>query len=206
MAEKKEQSADQTNGTYGLVVSTNGHRPPSASQREVLRAELPAVYQDSDFGMRFIASLETLLDPIVGMLDALPAYFTPDLAPTDLIDLMLSWLGVEAQEGLSLDARRMLVREAAELSRGRGTKQGLELALKLTFPDTPLRVEDQGGVSWSLNPEEIPSAKASDFVVYCDKPLQEEQMMEVARAIDHYKPVHTRYRLRVKAPRKQAQK
>ena len=30
--------------------------------------------------MRFVGALETLLDPIVGMLDNLPAHFDPDLA------------------------------------------------------------------------------------------------------------------------------
>ena len=38
--------------------------PPVASSRAYLRGALPAVYQDGDFGMRFIGALESLLDPI----------------------------------------------------------------------------------------------------------------------------------------------
>src|SRR5215211_4237905 len=57
--------------------------PAVASSRAYLRGGLPAVYQEGDFGMRFIGALETLLDPIVAVLDALPAHFSPGHAPRD---------------------------------------------------------------------------------------------------------------------------
>src|SRR5215211_5588767 len=57
--------------------------PKVASSRAYLRGGLPAVYQEGDFGMRFIGALETLLDPIVAVLDALPAHFSPGHAPRD---------------------------------------------------------------------------------------------------------------------------
>lgn len=198
------EDALRASGERGIVLAApnGGSRPPAASERAILRGGLPSVFQDSDFGMRFIGSLETLLDPIVGVLDGLHTHFSTSLAPEDILDLMLAWLGVETPEGLGVEDRRALLREATELSRMRGTKVGLERALKLTFPGFPLRVEDQGQVTWSRDPDDIPKAKGADFVVYCDVPLKEEQMRAVARAIDHYKPVHTRYRLRVKAPRK----
>ena len=41
------------------------------------------------------------------------------------------------------------MRRAAELGRLRGTHAGVELALKLNFPDLPLRIEDGGRVLWS---------------------------------------------------------
>ena len=62
--------------------------PPVASSRAYLRAGLPAVYQEGDFGMRFIGGLEGLLDPIVAILDALPAHFHPDHAPRDILNLL----------------------------------------------------------------------------------------------------------------------
>ena len=70
--------------------------PPVASSRAYLRSGLPAVYQESDFGMRFIGALEELLDPIVAVLDALPAHFDPDHAPRDILSLLAAWLGAEA--------------------------------------------------------------------------------------------------------------
>src|ERR671921_2440375 len=108
--------------------------PPVASSRAYLRSALPAVYQDGDFGMRFIGALETLLDPIIAVLDALPAHFSADHAPRDVLDLLSAWLGVDLDESQTPAQRREMVRKAAELGRRQGTRAGLELALSLAFP------------------------------------------------------------------------
>ena len=62
--------------------------PPVASTRAYLRNGLPSLYQDGDFGMRFVGALEELLDPIVAVLDALPAHFDPNHAPRDILELL----------------------------------------------------------------------------------------------------------------------
>jgi phage tail-like protein len=189
-------------GTLMVRLATGARETPEVvSSRAYLRNGLPAMYQDGDFGMRFVGALETVLDPIVAVLDALPAHFNPDHAPRDILDLLASWLGVELDESQSLRDRRELVRQATELSRRRGTRRGLELALKLTFPALPLRVEDHGGISWRTEDVSRESPPAS-FVVYCDKPIPEETQAAVARCIEQYKPVHCTYRLRVKAAKR----
>ena len=175
--------------------------PPVASSRAYLRSGLPAVYQESDFGMRFIGALEELLDPIVAVLDALPAHFDPDHAPRDILSLLAAWLGVDLDESQEIRHQREMVRRAADLGRKRGTVAGLELALSLAFPNVPLRIEDQGGVRWSLDQHPI-DAPPPSFIVYCDKPVQEEVQAGIARCIEQHKPVGTSYRLRVKAPKK----
>jgi phage tail-like protein len=189
-------------GTLMVRLATGAKETPEvASSRAYLRNGLPAMYQDGDFGMRFVGALEAVLDPIVAVLDALPAHFNPDHAPRDILTLLSAWLGIEVDESQPLRERRELVRQATELSRRRGTRRGLELALKLAFPALPLRVEDHGGVTWT-NDEVSRESPASSFVVYCDKPIPEETQAAVARCIEQYKPVHTTYRLRVKAAKK----
>jgi phage tail-like protein len=171
--------------------------PTPASNRRYLRGGLPALYQDHDFTMRFVGALEGVLDPIVALLDGLVAHFDPALAPRDTLDLTTSWLGVEHRDAQPVSHLRATVRHAAELGRVRGTRAGLELALKLSFPELPLRVEDGGGVLWSTDgtlPEPTPPA----FVVYCDKALPTEVASEVTRVIESVKPVHVGYRLRIK--------
>src|SRR3712207_3430082 len=98
--------------------------PPVASSRAYLRGGLPAVYQESDFGMRFIGGLEELLDPIIAVLDALPAHFDPDHAPRDILNLLASWLGVDLDESQAIKYQREMVRRAADLGRKRGTVSG----------------------------------------------------------------------------------
>jgi phage tail-like protein len=186
-------------GTLMVQLSTGARETPSvASSRAYLRGGLPAMYQDGDFGMRFVGALEAVL---VAMVDALPAHFNPDHAPRDVLGLLAAWLGIELDESQPLSERRRLVSQAAELSRRRGTVRGLELALSLTFPGLPLRVEDSGGVTWRADEPQRESSAAS-FVVYCDKPIPEATQAAVARCIEQCKPVHCTYRLRVKAERK----
>ncbi len=177
--------------------------PPSVSSRRYLRDNLPGIYSEGDFGMRFVGALELLLDPLVAALDNLPEHFDPVYAPRDVLDLLTGWLGLEHDEARSGEERRQIVRRAPELMRRRGTREGLELALALAFPGVPLRVEDQGEVTWSLDREDPGEAGAESgattFVVYCDTPLPERRLAAVARLIDQAKPAHVSYRLRVKA-------
>jgi phage tail-like protein len=188
-------------GTTAPVVA--GGRQPTpevVSERGYMRRALPAVYQDDDLTMRFVGSFEHVLDPIAALLDALPEHFHPDYAPRPLLDLLAAWLGLEIDEEQGLAARREAVKMAGELARRRGTVKGLELTLKLNFPGIPLRVEDEGGVHWSLDGAEA-AAGSARFVVYVDTPIAEDRQVAIARCIEREKPVETSYRLRVKADR-----
>lgn len=184
--------------------SSNGHSPAVASEREYLRRGLPAIYQENDLGVRFVGALEPLLDPIVALLDSLPAYVDADLAPEDVLSLLARWLGLEVDEAWPIERKRELVRRADELARRHGTKSGLELTLQIAFPEHPLRVEDSGGISWA-GKEEAKKAKGgaagAGFVVYCDAPLDEHELGAVSRLIEQVKPVNVTYKLRVKAAR-----
>jgi phage tail-like protein len=174
--------------------------PPIASARAYLRTGLPAIYQEGDFGMRFVGALETLLDPVIGTLDSLPAVFDCRVTGRPVLMLLAAWLGIELDESWPEDRQRELVRRASELSRRRGTRAGLEEALRIAFPDLPLRVEDDGGVVHATDPAELPPAAPPRFVVYCDIPLEEPAGL--ARMIEVMKPVHVQYRLRIRAPRR----
>ena len=163
---------------------------------------MPGIYQDGDFGLRFLEALETTLDPIVGTLDVLASYFHPALAPRDVLELLAAWLGLTVDESWPDERLREALSREGELSRRRGTKPGMQLALEIAFPKIPLRVEDGGGVSWSTSPTSTSKAPPPSFVVYCDTPIPEQTQLAVARVIDQIKPVHVAYRLRVKAARK----
>jgi phage tail-like protein len=180
-------------------------RPGSASSRSYLRAGLPALYQlgdRSDFGLRFVQALETVLDPVVALLDNLDSHFDPQLAPEDLLTVLGHWLAVEHDEGRPLAERRELVRRAAEMAMRRGTKTGLELALQLGFPGIPMRIEDGGAVRYDSpsKPTLREPAEGPSFVVYCEVPLPACKEREIARFIAVHKPVHVRFKLRVRNP------
>jgi phage tail-like protein len=181
---------------------TSADAPAVVSARAYLRENMPAIYQDGEFGLRFLEALEVTLDPIIATVDVLARYFHSTLAPRDVLELLASWVGLEVDESWA-DARlREALSEEAEISRRRGTKAGLEQALQLAFPSLPLRIEDGGGVTWSTDPKARTKAPPPAFVVYCDTPIPEQTQLAVARVIEETKPVHVSYRLRVKAPKK----
>ena len=146
-----------------------------------------------------------MLDPIVALLDTLPAHFDPELAPLDLLDLATKWLGLEHNEAQPASQLRNLVRRTAELGRLRGTRAGVEMALRLNFPDLLLRVEDGGGVVVSTRRDLPTPPPPPAFVVYCDTPISKEAAAEVARVIEAVKPVHVGFRLRIKGPRRETE-
>jgi phage tail-like protein len=176
--------------------------PPSAAARAYLRSRLPSIYQEDDFGLRFLGALEGALDPIVALLDCLPAHIDPDLAPRDILGLVAGWLGIELDEAWPQERWHQLVRNAGALSQKRGTLAGLELELRIAFPEVPLRVEDNGGVAFSTDPSEPPAELDGGFVVYCDVPLAERDAATLARSIEQLKPVGVPYRLRIKSQAK----
>jgi phage tail-like protein len=179
----------------------NGGPPAVASERRYLSRALPAVYQENDFGVRFVSALEPLLDPVVALLDSLPAHLDPSLAPEDVLALLANWLGLEVDEAWPIASKRELVRRGDELARRHGTRAGLELTLKIAFPEHPLRVEDGGGVTWPGSEAKSADKGGAGFIVYCDAPLDEHELGAVSRLIEQVKPVNVTYKLRVKAAR-----
>jgi phage tail-like protein len=182
--------------------AVNGHSPAVASERNYLSRALPAIYQENDFGVRFVSALEPLLDPVVALLDSLPAHVDPALAPEDMLALLAHWLGLELDEAWPIASKRDLVRRGDELARRHGTAAGLEATLKIAFPEHPLRVEDSGTVTWAGKKEGKKADRSgAGFIVYCDAPLDEHELGAVSRLIEQVKPVNVTYKLRVKAAR-----
>jgi phage tail-like protein len=171
--------------------------PQSASARAYLRSSLPEIYLQDDFGLRFLGALETVLDPVVGMLDCLPAQLDPELAPDDVLRLIAAWLSVRLDKGWPEAQKRALVREAPQLGRRHGTREGLELGLRIAFPDLELRVEDNGGVVGARDRASLPPAGRGGIVVYCEVELSESDAATLARTIEQLKPVNVPYRLRI---------
>jgi phage tail-like protein len=175
--------------------------PTPASNRRYLRDGLPGLYRDDDFTMRLVGALEQVLDPVVSLLDTLPAHFDPELAPLDTLALATGWLGLRHNEAQPASQLRELVSRAAELGRLRGTHAGVELALKLNFPDLALRIEDGGRVRWSTG-DGLPDPEPPAFVVYCDSPISQDEASMIVRVIEAVKPAHVAFRLRVKGPKR----
>ena len=176
--------------------------PTSASSRAYLRDGLPSLYADGDFGMRFVGALEYVLDPIVAMLDALPEHFDPDYAPRHILNLLSAWLGVDLDESQPITVQRDMIRRAAELGRRRGTEGRARARAVARVPRRTAarggrrrrRLVDDRATGWNQNRHNSSCTATS--------PSTRRLQAAIARCIEQFKPVHTAYRLRVKAPKK----
>ena len=173
-------------------------RPPIAG---IFATGCPAMYREDDFGMRFVAALESVLDPVVGVLDGLPAHFDPALAPLDILDLATGWLGLAHNEAAACraTARTGAARRRARPAAGDPRRRRARPEAELPGPAAANRGRRTGRL---VHRQRAPQASAPAFVVYCDSPISQNEAATVARVIESIKPAHVSYRLRVKGPRK----
>jgi phage tail-like protein len=113
---------------------------------------LPAIFQDDDFTQRWLAGLDEVLAPVFCTLDNIDSYFDPQLAPDDFVSWLASWVGLVVDETWTVERRRQLVAEAAELYRLRGTAKGLA-AHVAAFTGVMPEVIESGGAGWSASPD-----------------------------------------------------
>ena len=175
--------------------------PAPASAREYLRRGLPAVYREARtgaegdaFAMRFLLALEEVLDPIVAAVDLLPQHLDLDLAPSEVLGLVATWLGLELDASLPDGADRRLVHAATEITRARGTRAGLERVLELAYGRLRLRVADSGAATWGdLGPP--PAAAEPALTVAAPGALAPAARAAVRRLVEEVKPANVRFEL-----------
>ena len=203
-----------TAGVDGSYSSANLDDPVDAFDaedaeyaREAQLAEL-----DLTFAMRFLKALEEVLDPIVTLLDCLPAHLDPKLAPLNALHAMADWLGLPFEEHVPGDNRlseydrhnrlkqrqQRLVEKALEINRSRGTRGGLELLLELMFgdPDRPVFTVVDGGycVVGSAPPDDDERPEPGTFVVRWTEHLHPDVVRAIKHLVEREKPVNARCR------------
>jgi phage tail-like protein len=159
---------------------------------------LPAIYQEDDFSMRFIGGFDDVLAPILLTLDCLIDYFDPALTPTDFLEWLASWVGIEVDESWATERRRAAVATAVEMYRMRGTISGLRANLEVLSGGT-VEITDSGGVGWSTSPMgELPGQDSPRVAVRVSVPETSDRTL---KAIDSIvataKPAHVVHRVEV---------
>ena len=98
---------------------------------------LPDLYRESDFVSRILKLFEETFEPAVNSMESLWAYLDPFTTSESLLPFLAYWVGWKLTPRLTLQRQRFLIRQAMELYRWRGTRQGLRLYLHL-FTGLPL--------------------------------------------------------------------
>lgn len=117
-----------------------------------LGESLPALFQqEDDFALRFTGALDEVLAQVLMSLDNLDAYLDPMLAPTDFLEWLATWVGIDLDETWPEHKQREQVRNAVHLYRWRGTRKGLADVIRL-YCDVEPEIIDNGGTSYSEGP------------------------------------------------------
>jgi phage tail-like protein len=168
-----DQPPDRTPRPGGALVPAARPAPDSAvvpvqvARREPadlptpfpLAAMLPAVYQSDPFTVQLCAALDRVLAPVLAILDALPAYLDPATTPPAMVSWLGSWVGLALDAAWPEERRRALVGAAAQLHAQRGTRRGLEEAVRLATGAAP-DVAESGSAVFALDP--LVAAPGSD--------------------------------------------
>jgi phage tail-like protein len=155
--------------------------------RYPLGLQLPGVYADDDLVQRLTEGLDEVLAPVPAVLDSLPAYFDPRLAPDDFVTLLAAWVGAEGE-----------VRGAVRGHAARGTAKGLAEQIRQVFGVTP-EIEESGGTVWSataLTP--LPGAPEPHLTVRLRVPNAEAvDAAAVSAFVARNRPVHLPFTVEV---------
>jgi phage tail-like protein len=120
--------------------------------------QMPAIYQEDSFTVRFTGGLDQVWAPIFNALDCLAAYIDPYLTPVDFLDWLGGWVGVAMEEDWPEERQRELIARAIPLVRHRGTIAGLAAEVALYTGGT-VEVSDNGSTVWSQTPGAPPGGE-----------------------------------------------
>lgn len=132
------------------MTAAAGARMPVLSELAVLypgrtlMEHLPAIYQREEsnansFFRGLVGALETTTQGLDAKIGAIGRQIHPSTAPERWLDFTARWLGVPWDDGLRPEQKRAIMTRAAELTKWRGTRTGLEQLLECLMPGTPRR-------------------------------------------------------------------
>ncbi|HZS91139.1 MAG TPA: phage tail protein I [Chloroflexota bacterium] len=166
---------------------------------------LPAVYREDPFLRRFILIFESILAPLERMVDTLPLYTEPDIAPRDFLPWLAHWVALSLDSAWPEESQRALIANAVEIYRWRGTRRGLALHIKCYTGLEPIIQEYGEGFVLGRNAAlgyttNLVSATPDPLLFVVTVPAKNPDTidLQVLRTIiDEDKPAHATYRVRV---------
>ncbi len=166
---------------------------------------LPSIYRQDAVLRQVLRIFEAVMVPLERVVDALPLYTDPAMAPDEFLPWLAHWVGVALDGDWPIERRRALIADAVEIHRWRGTRRGLTLHLRAYTGTEPLIQEHyegfvlspESGLGWNTH---LTPAVRNPVLFVITVPVPEPRRVDpmVLRAIvEADKPAHTSYRLRV---------
>lgn len=126
---------------------------------------LPDIYGEHPLGRqvlgRFLSLFESVFEEVEAKISALPALFDPDAISADWLPWLANWLDVELREDWEVAQQREAIIAAVGLHGQRGTRRGLEAAIRRALNLDVVIEEPIIQADWWRLPDES-SCSASD--------------------------------------------
>lgn len=175
--------------------------PAPAGRSGWLLGQLPAVMRRDPVLGGFVRGFEEIGDGLRDQIDDIEYELDIDLASSEMLSFLASWLGVSidaavlaSDDARLRDAQRRLIRAVGKALVWRGTAHGVEILLE-ALTDSRVTVSDSGGVFGAG--DSLPAA-TDEVVVEIDH-LGSLTRQQVLAFLDDELPVGTRVELRVRA-------
>ena len=163
-----------------------------------LAAILPGLLREDEFARSLCASFDEVLAPVLLSLDSFPAYLDLSLAPEDMLPWLAQWVGMAADRGQDPDLQRQQLRASREQHQSRGTRRGIELAVRAAY-GVAVEVTENGAATWSTEPGgTLPGSRTPDLVVTVRVDRAEQVPPDALDAfVAAVKPAHVPHRTQV---------
>jgi phage tail-like protein len=191
-------SDDPGSGASPVDLSTE---PAWAARSGWLLGQLPAVMRRDRVIGGFVRGFEEIGDGLRDQIDDVEYELDIDLASSEMLSYLASWLGVSIDASILAgddarlrDAQRRLIRAVGKALVWRGTAHGVEILLE-ALTDSRVTVSDSGGVFGAA--DSVPPA--GDLVVVEIDHLGSLTRQQILAFLDDELPVGTRVELRVRA-------
>lgn len=129
--------------TPAPYASDNGYPVGIPRDRSNWLQYLPAIYSEDDFLGRYLLIFESIMNPIIWMIDNFDFYLTPDLAPEEWLRWLASWFDLVLVPELPIERQRAIMNQIGWLFLRRSTRAGLERLLELYFGVRPEIIEPE---------------------------------------------------------------
>ncbi|NNJ13513.1 phage tail protein I [Chloroflexales bacterium ZM16-3] len=147
-------------------------------------ADLPAIYQDSDFLGRFLTIIEAVWEPLEQRQSFMMMYFDPRTCPASMLPWLAGWLDMPVDRLWPEARQRAILTEAMDLMRWRGTRFGLSRMIELSTGLTP-EILDEPGQSFVMRvrvtvpPSHPVDRQALELLIQSHKPAHVGYILDV---------------------------
>jgi phage tail-like protein len=117
---------------------------PSWNQGSRYLRNLPGIFQDNEFLGRYLLIFESIWEPLESRQNHIEMYVDAHTCPASFLAWLAGWLGLALNTHWPESRRRLLLAEAMDLYRWRGTSYGLTRMIEVCTGLTPEISDGQG--------------------------------------------------------------